>query len=240
MKIEYLFPEYCNLYGDAFNIEFLRRCLPEATFIQTHLDETPRFLSEEMDLVYLGPMSERIQERVIEKLMPEKGALHGAIENGMNFLFIGNALEILGSHIENEDGSRVPALGILDLWAKRNLTTRHNSAFLGDMQGKKLMGFKTQFTMCYPGPSITGLATVEKGVGLNPDCPFEGVVAQHFIGTYLTGPLLITNPFFTKDLLSQLGAASAALPFEAQLLAAYEAKLLDFKEKVNAAGSPAH
>ena len=30
MRIEVLFPERCNLYGDLSNVEYLKRCLPQA------------------------------------------------------------------------------------------------------------------------------------------------------------------------------------------------------------------
>ena len=74
---------------------------------------------------------------------------------------------------------------------------RHNSIFLGEFEGRPVMGFKSQFTMVYPKGEVQGLFTVTKGVGLNKKCPFEGVRRNHFFGTYLLGPLLVNNPPFT-------------------------------------------
>ena len=34
MKIEVLFPEFCNLFGDAYNMVYLEKTLPEAEFIR--------------------------------------------------------------------------------------------------------------------------------------------------------------------------------------------------------------
>lgn len=34
MKIEILFPEYCNLFGDLGNMMYLKACMPEAEFIE--------------------------------------------------------------------------------------------------------------------------------------------------------------------------------------------------------------
>ena len=31
MKIEVLFPEFCNLFGDAYNMVYLEKTLPEAS-----------------------------------------------------------------------------------------------------------------------------------------------------------------------------------------------------------------
>lgn len=39
MKIEVLYPEICNLYGDLFNVKYLSECLPEAEIVYTGLKE---------------------------------------------------------------------------------------------------------------------------------------------------------------------------------------------------------
>ena len=33
MKIEVLFPEVCNLFGDISNIKYLKKCIPDAQII---------------------------------------------------------------------------------------------------------------------------------------------------------------------------------------------------------------
>ena len=34
MKIEILFPEFCNLFGDTYNMIYLEKTLPDAEFIR--------------------------------------------------------------------------------------------------------------------------------------------------------------------------------------------------------------
>ena len=58
MKIEVLFPEFCNLFGDAYNMVYLEKTLPEAEFIRTKFSDDVRFTEEKMNLVYMGPMTE--------------------------------------------------------------------------------------------------------------------------------------------------------------------------------------
>lgn len=231
MRIEILFPEACNLFGDMSNMRYLKKCLPEAEFLETPLDQEPLFLSEPAELVYLGPMTERTQERVIQKLLPFRKRLQTLIEGGMVFFFTGNALEILGSRIETDTGKQIEALNLFPFYAKRDMMHRHNSTFLGSFQGKELMGFKSQFTFAYPEGELPGLFPVKKGVGLNPQCPFEGIHYRNFFGTYLLGPLLLLNPDFTRYLLFCMGAEAASLAFPEELEAAYEARLKDFREK---------
>lgn len=231
MRIEILFPEKCNLYGDLSNMDYLRLCLPQAEFVETPLTEEPRFAQEPVDLVYLGPMSERTQELALQRLRPHRQRLEERIEGGTAFLFTGNALELLGESIENEDGSSLQGLGLFPLTARRDMMHRHNSVFLGDFEGQPVMGFKSQFTMAYPRSRDLGLFRRVKGVGLNKKCPFEGVRRKNFFGTYLLGPLLVLNPPFTRALLGAMGARSAPLALEEQVQAAYEKRLADCKAK---------
>lgn len=110
MKIEILFPEFCNLFGDMSNIKYLKMCLPDAEYIETGMDEEPAFIKNDVNLIYMGPMTERTQEKVIVKLKPLKERLKELIEKGTCFLFTGNAVEVLGKYIENEDGSKIEGL----------------------------------------------------------------------------------------------------------------------------------
>ena len=72
MKIEYLFPEITGIFGDHANIDILKRSVPNAEVISTSLNSEPRFLSEEIDLVYMGSMTELSQKIVIERLKKYK------------------------------------------------------------------------------------------------------------------------------------------------------------------------
>ena len=68
MKIEVLYPEIANLYGDLENITYLQKSNPEIEVVETHLTDVPLFVSEKPALVYMGTMTERAQILVIEAL----------------------------------------------------------------------------------------------------------------------------------------------------------------------------
>ena len=72
MKVEILFPEFCNLYGELSNIDYLEKCVKEIEIIRTPLNSIPVFINEDIDLVFMAPMTEKTQEKVISKLMPYK------------------------------------------------------------------------------------------------------------------------------------------------------------------------
>lgn len=255
MKIEILFPEFCNLFGDMSNMRYLQKCLPDAEFIETAFDSEPAFLTEPIDLIYLGPMTERTQERIIKKFMPHREKIKELIDGGTVFLFTGNAMEVLfkaiytPTHDQKHElnlspiplpklrkekpcpMTEIPALNLLPLTANRDMVNRHNSTFLGSFSGGEIMGFKSQFTLAYPQGEVNGLFTVNKGTGLNSECAFEGVRVNNFFGTYLLGPILVLNPNFTRHLLGCMGVKNPQLAFEKEAQAAYEKRLKDFKEK---------
>ena len=230
MKIEILFPEFCNLYGDISNIKYLKKCLSnqKVKYIETSFDMEPSFVTQDINFIYLGPMTENRQEKVIKKLMPYKKRIEELIEKNTVFLFTGNALEILGKYIENEDEIKIEALGIFDVYAKRNMMHRHNSLFIGEYNNIKVVGFKSQFTMMYGNNTDNYFLKVEKGIGINKESKLEGINKNNFFGTYLTGPILILNPLFTKKILQILGVDQPKLYLEKDLKAAYEERLRDF------------
>lgn len=229
MKIEILFPEVCNLYGDLQNINYLKKCLPEAEFINTSLGEEPAFITEKIDLIYLGPMTEKTQEKVIQKLLPYKSRIEELIESNTVFLFTGNAMEVLGKHIENEDGTKIEAIGIFDIYSKRDMLHRYFGAVLGKLSDIDIVGFKATFSFTYGENENNYFIKVDKGIGINKQSKLEGIRKNNFIGTYLIGPILITNPLFTKYLIELMGKTNSKLAFEEEILDAYQERLIEFK-----------
>jgi lipid II isoglutaminyl synthase (glutamine-hydrolysing) len=103
LTIEMLFPEIGNLHGDNFNITYLAQCRPDARVIRTSLTDSPAFVSGDVDLVYLGPLTEQGQLKAIDRLAPHKARIEALIDAGTTFLFTHNALEVLGTRIRNDD-----------------------------------------------------------------------------------------------------------------------------------------
>lgn len=233
IKIEVLFSEHCNLFGDTANIRYLQKTLPDAEFTFTKLVDEPKFVSEKYDLVYMGPMTENTQPKVIAKLLPYKAKIEELINEGTIFLFTGNATEVLGSYILEENGNKINGLGIFNFYAKRDMFHRHNSETLGTFSGMKIMGFRSQFTQAY----IDGTANfepfchVEKGMGLNTESKEEGIKKNNFFGTYMLGPILINNPCFTEYLLKLIGSDNKPAFYESAQKA-YDLRLKDFMDKV--------
>lgn len=227
MKIEILYPELCGLFGDTGNIRYLRCCLPEAEFLNTSLTDEPLFVSSRPELIYMGPMTERAQCLVIEKLRPYKGRINELIDEGVCFLFTGNSMEVLGEYIE-ADGERIEGLGILKLRAKRDMKNRFNSLFLGKQGDIDIVGFHSRFASARSEEE--GFAEVIRGCGTEKGARYEGVRKCNFFGTNLLGPLLVLNPDFTLYLMHLMGAEDATLAFEETARKAYALRLAEFKD----------
>lgn len=228
--VEILLPEFCNLYGDISNMKYLKECIPNANFIQTSFNEEPTFVKNDVNMIYMGPMTENMQEKVIKKLSQYKKRIQELIDKNVVFLITGNAIEIFGKYIENEDGSRIEALGMFDIYAKRNMMKRHNSMFIGKYEDTEIVGFKSQFTLCYGNNEDCYFAEVEKGIGLNEQSKLEGIQKNNFIATYVIGPILILNPEFTKKILEKMEIQNPSIAFEEDVMAAYKQRLKELKK----------
>lgn len=241
MKIEVLFPEICNLYGDLANIRYLKECLPEAEIINTSLQSRPAFADEKVDLVYMGTTTEKGQILALEQLRFYRDQIFARVEEGMNFLITGNAMELFGDRIE-EDGEEVcRGLGLFPGVARRSSVNRFNSLFLGKFypgngETIRIAGFKSQFGHSYGPADDNGLDDLalfipERGPGMNRYAKGEGIRINNFMATYVIGPLLILNPPFTKWFIRErLGVPVEELAYEKAAMDSYETRVSEYED----------
>jgi CobQ-like glutamine amidotransferase family enzyme len=236
LTIEMLFPEIANLHGDNFNITYLSQCRPDARVIRTGLTDTPAFVAQRVDLVYLGPLTEHGQLKAIERLTPHRARITALIESGTTFLFTHNALEVLGTRIRNDEmGYDVPGVGVFEVESSLQMFGRYNGKVMGTLPEvgaqSPVLGYKSQFSMVTAPESLPGFLSADRGIGRNTTTAVEGVRRNNFLGTSLIGPLLVVNPHLTRALLAQLDPDSEpSLAHEDLAVAAYDARLRDFRD----------
>ena len=230
MTIEVLFPEVCNLCGDAQNAVYLQQTLPDAQVIETALPDRPYFADNVPDIIYMGNMSERIQRRAVETLRPFKDRLQELIGGGTVMLFTGNAGETLMKHISYvTEKIELDGLGILDLTVKTDWFDRYNGKVLGKCGDLDVIGYRSQFSMVYGDNSQNAFLKVERGIGANRDSKYEGARVNNLFVTAVLGPILPNNPLFTEYLISLTGTQAQAA-FREQAMAAYEQRLSEFRD----------
>lgn len=232
-NVEFIFPEYTNIYGESYNMEYLKRCSDEINIVETHPGDVPLFAKGEVDMVYMGCMTEEKQEKTIELLMPYRDQLIDAIQKGVIFLVTGNALEIFGTAIEGDEVMSdekifIRGLSIFDYKSVRHMKEmRHNSQYIGYFDGMILLGHRSQYSFSY-GDFDNYFIEIYKGIGMNPDTKREGVHVKNFFATYSLGPCFIMNPHFLKYILRLLGLKDK-IPFEKEAMEAYEYRLRELR-----------
>ena len=241
MKLEILYPEVANLYGELANVSYLKASAPELEVVECGLNERPAFLDPKagVDFVYFGTMSESGQLMALERLRPMRDEVKAALEAGLPFLATGNAHELFGSRIACATGADIPCLDILPFHAELDMKKRFNSLYVGTYANAQapdgagpleIVGFKSQFSHGYYDAEIDSLFMTTRGPGFNPDVAPEGVRWHNFMATYLIGPLFVLNPLFMTRLFSELGLGEVAPAYEKAALEAYERRLSEYKE----------
>ena len=230
MVVEVLFSEVCNLYGDAQNVTYLQATLPNAEFIFTPLTDTPYFVDNTPDMIYIGSMSESIQRRVINTLLPYKCRIEELIENNTVILATGNASEIFCKHIDyvTEELS-VDALSVFDLNVKTNLFDRYNGKVLGEFEGIEITGFRSQFSFIYGDNTDNYFVKCVRGDGINRQSKLEGMRKNNLFCTQMIGPILPLNPLFCEYILNLCGVKAIAA-YKETAMSAYEQRLKEFHD----------
>ncbi len=230
MTIEILFNEVCGLYGDAQNAAYLQATLPEAEFIFTPLTDEPYFVRNTPDMILIGSMSEEIQRRVIEKLVPLKGRIEELIDAGTPILATGNAGEVFAKTIHYKtEKLTVDALGLFDLTVETDLFDRYNGKVLGEFEGMEIVGFRSQFSFLYGDNSENYFLKCRRGKGINRHSDLEGMRKNNLICTQILGPILPLNPRFCEYFIG-LSGISATAAYRDAAMSAYEQRLKEFTD----------
>lgn len=215
IKLCHLYPDLLDLYGDRGNILALAA---RARWRGLDLEVQKASLGEKidfqsLDILFIGGGSDREQSILVQDLMERVDELKAAIEDGLVVLTICGGYQLLGQYYQTAEDTRIPGLGILDLWtvagANRligNVVVNLEIQELLDGNSNKLstlVGFENHSGRTYLGSELKSLGKVIHGHGNNGEDLGEGMRYKNVFGTYLHGPLLPKNPHFA-DLLLKL------------------------------------
>ena len=224
LTIGWLYPELMSTYGDRGNIICLqKRCEWRGIGVEVERLDLGFKIDDlrSCDLLFMGGAQDTQQKIVSQDFSKEKiKALKDMVEAGIPGLYICGAYQFLGKYYKEANGNVIDGLGILDLYTENpgenfprmigNIAIRlcHPELVSGSQPNrdsdlrqndtkKILVGFENHGGRTYLGKSIKPLGTVLKGFGNNGEDQTEGVVYKNSFGSYLHGPILPKNPYFS-------------------------------------------
>ena len=215
-NILYLYPNLMNLYGDNGNVRGLEKHLQDqGVQVQVRRVEPGEPLTfEDVHLIYMGSGTERSQKAALEALKPHRGDLLAALERGVQLLFTGNSMELLGQSITAGDGTVYEGLGLAPFTTVECKDRRDNGDILykADFLERPVVGYVNKSSQVHGVTSP--LFQVIHGAGNAEGEPGEGFRQGNLWGTHVTGPVLLKNPHLMEAVLQRLGRQIPGFSFE--------------------------
>jgi CobQ-like glutamine amidotransferase family enzyme len=206
LRVCALYPDLMNIYADRGNLALLqKRCDWRGLDFELAGSGLGDPLDPEAhDLFYIGGGQDRDQALCAEDLATVKrDALHAAANTGKVIFAVCGGYQLLG-HAYELGGERLPGVGLVDLETVREDGPRliGNVAIEVDLDGhpRVLAGFENHGGRTRLGASERPLGRVLRGHGNDGRSGREGVrggAHGTVVGTYLHGPLLPKNSWFS-------------------------------------------
>ncbi len=200
MKILHLYYDLMNLYGEYGNVVVLNKHLLDQG-INSIIDR--KSIGDDIDFkqydfIYIGSGSERNEMLALADLKKRYKSFKEAIDNGSIIFLTGNAMELLGKKVNNEDGLNIV-----------NITSEFtNNRYTGDVILKndsigEVVGFINKCSIIKHDESIKLFDYVFKDSNL-PSDKSEGYHIKNIYGTHVIGPILVKNPNLMKAIVLKL------------------------------------
>ena len=203
-KIAHLYYDLMNLYGENGNIRFLKKKLE-----QQDIEPEIHFLSiedkidfDKYDFYYIGMGSLENQEIVLNNLIKYKDKVIEAINKNKFFLITGNAIDLFGQSLTKGDKVLKCLSAFTYEAVEEEFRTVGPQYYECSLIDKKIIGFQNRNSVL--NNASESLFQVIDGTGYNPKEKNEGIHYNNFYGTYLIGPLLVRNPYFTDYLVKEI------------------------------------
>ncbi len=206
LKIGHLYPTLMSVAADRGNLYSIeKRCKWRgiATEVeQIFVRQTPDFTK--YDLILVHGAADREMEIASQDIQAKGPSLREAAEAGVTFLSVCAGFQLLGHYYKPFKGPELKGVGLLDLHTDgggtRFMTHMALECTSEETGTKVLVGYENHSGRTYLGPKAQPLGKVLAGWGNNGKDGGEGALYKNVFGTYLHGPVLPKNPWFT-DLL---------------------------------------
>lgn len=200
MRILHLYPNLMNLYGEYGNIRVLVSHLNDLG-IDVSVDN--KELGDDIDIdsydfIYMGSGTEDKQLVALNDLRRFEKELKEYIEDNKVLLFTGNAMELLGKKIDDND-----ALNLLDFSVETTEKRYVGDVIVHNDEIGDVVGFINKSTLIKDGEDYKLFDYIFKDNNLI-DNDYEGYRYKNSFGTHIIGPILVKNPCLMSVILKLL------------------------------------
>lgn len=203
-----------SIYGDMGNIIAIKKVCELSginLIYQPHV--SGQKLPETNDLIFMGGGQDNEQVMIAQEFLDLLIPLISRFDEGLPFLAICGAYQLLGSEFVTGNGDIIKGLDYLPIYTKSpndsvknrcigNVVTK---CLIEELNDIKLVGFENHGgqTFFKNDQNISPLGEVIAGKGNNSIEKYEGCVKNNVIGTYLHGSLLPKNSELTVFLIKK-------------------------------------
>jgi len=209
LRICHLYPTLLSVAGDRGNLFAIQR-RSEWRGLRTDVTEVPVGVTPDFtqfDLILFHGGQDKEMDVAARDLESKAHSLREAAESDVVFLAVCAGYQLLGQYYKPFTGPQLDGANVLDLYTVGGDTRfmNHIAVECDFTRGSKrtLVGFENHSGRTYLGPKVAPLGTVLAGSGNNGTDGMEGARYRQVYGTYLHGPVLPKNPWFTDHLIWQ-------------------------------------
>ncbi len=203
IRIAHLYYDLMNLYGENGNVRAIVKQLESqnvkvvVSFLT--IDNTIDFSN--YDFYYIGEGTIDNTLLVLNDLKKYKASIKKCVKEGKFFLVTGDSVSLFGESLIIDD-EYYEGINVLPYTAKGiDFRIVGEQFYTSKLINEDIIGFQNRETII---DDYDGIFNVSTGTGFKPNVMSEGINVNNFYGTYLLGPLLVRNPYFTEYLVKEL------------------------------------
>lgn len=215
IKLTYLYPDICGLYGDRGNVMALRRVCEQMGLdceIE-RIDNTDQSIDfEGSDILFLSPGELSVFPSVIAALEKNRAALDKFLDEGKYFFAIGSAACVFADEVKRPSRPSYAGLGLGGFdCTERDMIYGDDLIFTcrpTDAE-REVAGIQIQTVDIQPKSGAEPFGTVTYGYGNNHG-KTEGIRYKNLIITNTLGPAFVKNPWLWADVLADIAVKKGA------------------------------
>ncbi len=209
LRICHLYPTLLSVAGDRGNLMAIQQRSAwrglRTEVVEVGVGQSADFTA--CDLILFHGGQDKEMDVAARDLAGKTASLREAVESDVVVLAVCAGFQLLGHYYQPFSGPRLDGVGAIDITTEGSDTRYMNHIAIecdfarGGTQ--TLVGFENHSGRTYLGPQAQPLGRVIAGGGNNGTDGQEGARYRQVYGTYLHGPVLPKNPWFTDHLIWQ-------------------------------------